>query len=199
VAACKINLSNLIIQEANNQGVDPGIALAVARTESGVCQWAPDGSVVMSSAGAIGVMQLEPATAAQLGVDPHDVNQNIRGGVTYLKQLYQKYGNWSDALAAYNWGPGKMDNALLTASAIPGQVLNYVRGILGIGTVYNAGMNTIRSQAAPAPDMATVDAGPEISAGDILSSVDGTPAMNVNLVACLALGGFALALVWLRD
>jgi len=194
MAACKINLSDLIIQEANAQGIDPGIALAVARTESGVCQWAPDGSAVTSSTGAIGVMQLEPGTAAQLGVDPFDVNQNIRGGVAYLKQLYQKYGNWSDALAAYNWGPGKMDNALLTATAIPGQVLNYVRGILGIGTVYNAGLNTIRENQAD-----QVDLGPEISAGDILSSVDGTPAMNVNLVACLALGGFALALVWLRD
>jgi hypothetical protein len=194
MAACKINLSDLIIQEANAQGVDPGIALAVARTESGVCQWTPDGSAVTSSTGAIGVMQLEPGTAAQLGVDPFDVNQNIRGGVAYLKQLYQKYGNWSDALAAYNWGPGKMDNALLTATAIPGQVLNYVRGILGIGTVYNAGLNTIRENQAD-----QVDLGPEISAGDILSSVDGTPAMNVNLVACLALGGFALALVWLEE
>ena len=90
-----------------------------------------------------------------------------------------------------------MDNALNTAAAIPGQVLNYVRGILGIGTVYNAGLNTIRENQAPADQ--TVDLGPGISAGDILSSVDGTPAMNVNLVACLALGGFALALVWLRD
>lgn len=197
MAACKINLSDLIIQEANAQGIDPGIALAVARTESGVCHWTPDGSVVTSSAGAIGVMQLEPATAAQLGVDPYNVNANIHGGVAYLKELYQKYGNWSDALAAYNWGPGKMDNALNTAAAIPGQVLNYVRGILGIGTVYNAGLNTIRENQAPADQ--TVDLGPGISAGDILSSVDGTPAMNVNLVACLALGGFALALVWLRD
>ena len=70
-------------------------ALAVARTESGVCHWTPDGSVVTSSAGAIGVMQLEPATAAQLGVDPYNVNANIHGGVAYLKELYQKYGNWS--------------------------------------------------------------------------------------------------------
>jgi len=197
---CKINLSDLIIAEANRQGVDPGIALAVARTESGVCQWAPDGSVITSSAGAIGVMQLMPATARQLGVDPYDVNQNIRGGVTYLKQLFAKYGNWSDALAAYNWGPGKLDNALLTAEAIPGQVLNYVRGILGIGTVYNAGLQTIReNQAQAQADQTSVDLGPEISAGDILASVDETPGMNVNLVACLALGGFALALVWLRE
>jgi soluble lytic murein transglycosylase-like protein len=196
--ACKINLSDLIIQEANTQGVDPGIALAVARTESGVCQWAPDGSVLVSSAGAIGVMQLEPATAAQLGVDPNDVNQNIRGGVTYLKQLYQKYGSWDQALAAYNWGPGNMDNALATAEAVPSQVLNYVRGILGIGTVYNAGLNTIQlQQAAPADDSIPNNQTP-ISASDLLGDV--APAgMNVNLIACLAIGGFAIALVWLRE
>lgn len=197
--ACKINLSDLVIQEANRQGVDPGIALAVARTESGVCQWAPDGSVLVSSAGAIGVMQLEPATAAQLGVDPNDVNQNIRGGVTFLKQLYQKYGSWDQTLAAYNWGPGNMDNALATAEAVPSQVLNYVRGILGIGTVYNAGLNTIQmQQASPAGgDSSPIDQTP-ISASDLLADV--VPAgLNVNLIACLALGGFAIALVWLRD
>ena len=80
--ACKINLSDQIVAEAQAQGVDPGIALAVARTESGVCQWAANGSVITSSAGAISVMQLEPATAAALGVDPTDVDQNIQGGIT---------------------------------------------------------------------------------------------------------------------
>ena len=175
--ACNVDLTSLIISEAQAQGVDPGIALAVARTESGVCQWTPSGSVVTSSAGAIGVMQLEPATAAALGVDPNDVNQNIQGGITYLKQLYQQFGSWNLALAAYNWGPGKLSNALASTSAIPGQVLNYVKGILGMSTVYNAGMAQMVS-----PDDSTADTG-----------------SNVNLVACLALGGFVFAAWWLAD
>jgi len=55
VAQCKVNLADLITAEAQRQGVDPAIALSVAKTESGICHWRPDGSVVTSSAGAIGV------------------------------------------------------------------------------------------------------------------------------------------------
>lgn len=192
MAACKVDLSNLIIAEANRQGVDPGIALAVARTESGVCQWRPDGSVVVSSAGAIGVMQLEPATAAQLGVDPNDVNQNIQGGITFLKQLYQKYGSWDQALAAYNWGGGNVDKAAAAGTSWPGEVLNYVKGILGIGTVYNAALNKMNSSSDST-------ASTDVSSADILSNLQTTPSMNVNLVAALAIGGFAIALVWFGD
>jgi hypothetical protein len=185
--ACTVDLTQLIINEANAQGVDPGIALAVARTESGVCQWTPSGSVVTSSAGAIGVMQLEPATAAALGVDPNDVNQNIQGGITYLKQLYQQYGSWDLALAAYNWGPGNLGNALASASAIPGQVLNYVKGILGMSTVYNAGMAQMAAQQSPQDSDADED-------DDDVAA----PASNINLVACAAIGGVVL-LAWLMD
>jgi soluble lytic murein transglycosylase-like protein len=187
--ACKIDLSSLILQEAQAQGVDPGIALAVARTESGVCHWRPDGSVVTSSAGAIGVMQLEPATAAALGVDPYDLTQNIRGGVTYLKQMYDKYGSWNLALAAYNWGPGNLGKALASAAAIPGEVLNYVKGILGMGAVYNAGLTQIQQS----------DQSGDVSTADIAASVADTPAMNVDLVACLAIGGVVAAVWWLSD
>ena len=191
--ACKIDLSNLIISEANRQGVDPGIALAVARTESGVCQWDASGGVITSSAGAIGVMQLEPATAAQLGVDPNDVNQNIQGGVTYLKQLYQQYGSWDLALAAYNWGPGRLTGALANATAIPGQVLNYVKGILGMGAVYNAGLQQMQTAAAAA-DNNSADADAEEA-----SMLPASDSPSINLVACLAIGGFVLGVLWPRD
>ena len=192
MAACKIDLSNLIVAEANRQGVDPGIALAVARTESGVCQWRPDGSIVVSSAGAIGVMQLEPATAAQLGVDPNDVNQNIQGGITYLKQLYQKYGSWDQALAAYNWGPGPLDQATAAGTSIPGEVLNYAKGILGIGTVYNAALNKIQASGDSSQ-------APAISSADILGNLAETPSMNVALVAGLAIGALALGILLFGD
>jgi hypothetical protein len=162
----------------------------VARTESGVCQWAPNGSVITSSAGAIGVMQLEPATAAQLGVDPTDVNQNIKGGITYLKQLYQQYGSWDLALAAYNWGPGNLSNAIASASSIPGQVANYVKGILGMGTVYNAGLTQMAAQQTPEDSDSSSDSTDDASAL-------ATP--PVNLAACLLLGGFVVAAIWLAD
>jgi len=191
MAACKVDLSSLIIDEANRQGVDPGIALAVARTESGVCQWGPSGAVLVSSAGAIGVMQLEPATAAQLGVDPNDVNQNIQGGVTFLKQLYQKYGSWDLALAAYNWGGGNVDNATAAGTSWPGEVVNYVKGILGISTVYNAGLDQMQSSPP-----GSTDAGPQISSADILGNL-ATPNLNIDLVAGLVIGGAVLLLWWM--
>ena len=55
---------------------------------------------------AFGLTQLMPATAAQVGADGYisDPISNMQGGATYLSSLYSKYGNWSDALAAYNAG-----------------------------------------------------------------------------------------------
>ena len=65
---------------------------------------------VISPAGAIGEMQLMPATARALGVDPFDTSQNYRGGAAYLKSLMVRYdGDLVRALAAYNAGPGAVD------------------------------------------------------------------------------------------
>jgi soluble lytic murein transglycosylase-like protein len=65
---------------------------------------------VVSPAGAIGEMQLMPATARILGVDPWDTRENFRGGANYLSGLLQRYdGDLIRALAAYNAGPGAVD------------------------------------------------------------------------------------------
>jgi soluble lytic murein transglycosylase-like protein len=96
----------MIIAEAQRQGLDPALVLEVAQVESGMNPNA------VSPKGAIGVMQLMPATAAQLGVDPWDPQQNIQGGVTYLRQLLARFGDPTAALAAYNWGPENVSSAI---------------------------------------------------------------------------------------
>ena len=85
---------------ARRYGIDPDLLRAVAWTES------RGNNNAVSPKGARGIMQLMPATAAQLGVDPNDPIANINGGAAYLAQLLATFHNVPLALAAYNAGPG---------------------------------------------------------------------------------------------
>ena len=95
----------LIERYATRSEVPAELVRAVVQVESGFDPTA------RSSAGAMGLMQLMPETAAELGVaDPYDPADNLRGGITYLKQLLEQYeGNQEIALAAYNAGPGAVE------------------------------------------------------------------------------------------
>lgn len=92
------------VNEAKRQarafGIPEALFLALIQQESG---WNRD---ALSPVGAIGLAQLMPGTARDLGVDPHDPIQNIYGGAKYLRAQYDTFGTWRLALAAYNAGPG---------------------------------------------------------------------------------------------
>lgn len=91
-----------IVKHAISMGVDPAIALSIARTESGFRHEA------RSSHGAVGVFQLMPSTARRMGLNPYSLNDNIRGGIMYYKKMYNMFGSVELALAAYNAGPGNV-------------------------------------------------------------------------------------------
>jgi len=94
-----------INEHARRQGVAADLVRAVIQVESAF------NPVAVSNKGAMGLMQLMPATAMELGVrNPFDPDQNIRGGVTYLKQLLTRYDQKVElALAAYNAGIGNVE------------------------------------------------------------------------------------------
>jgi soluble lytic murein transglycosylase-like protein len=80
-----------------------------------------------SPAGAVGVLQLMPATAASLGADPNQVEQNVLAGARYLKLLLHRYGTDFSALAAYNAGPTAVDRAGGDAPSV--ETLAYVENV----------------------------------------------------------------------
>lgn len=128
---------DVIRHEAKQARVPAELALAIADTESGF------DPAAVSKKGARGFFQLMPETAAELGVDPNDPVQNIRGGLKYFRQQLDAFGGSVEkALQAYNWGPGNVSGG----GEPPEETRNYVTRILGrLGGSQTAG------QASPTP------------------------------------------------
>ncbi|MEO8243946.1 MAG: lytic transglycosylase domain-containing protein [bacterium] len=108
---------------AKKYGVPEDLFLRLIQQESGWNQGA------VSPKGAVGLAQLMPGTANRLGVDETDPQQNLEGGARYLAMMYNRFGNWRLALAAYNAGP----QAVEAAGGIPNyaETISYVAAILG--------------------------------------------------------------------
>ncbi|WBU58353.1 lytic transglycosylase domain-containing protein [Paracoccus sediminicola] len=108
---------------ARKYGIPEALFLRLVNQES---RWNPN---ARSHKGAMGLAQLMPGTARSLGVNPTDPIQNLEGGARYLRMMYNQFGDWRLALAAYNAGPG----AVKKYGGIPPyrETRNYVRIIAG--------------------------------------------------------------------
>ena len=121
-----------LLELSGKYGVDPDLARAVMRMESG------GNPNAVSSAGAIGLMQLMPGTAKGLGVNPKDPKRNLEGGIKYLAQLADKYdGDYVKTLAAYNAGSGRVDSY----GGVPPfpETERYVKNVLALYRKYSRG------------------------------------------------------------
>lgn len=110
-------------EAARKHDVPEEMFLKLVQQESG---WNPG---AVSPKGATGLAQLMPGTAAHLGVDINDPTENLEGGAKYLRLMYDRFGSWRLALAAYNAGP----EAVEKYDGIPpyDETQNYVAAILG--------------------------------------------------------------------
>ena len=116
-------VASALVREANIHGIDPNLVLAVIHIES------RGNTFALSPVGAMGLMQIMPPTgeelAAKLDIQWRgsqtlfDPLLNVRIGIAYLEQLESRYGSMPIALAAYNWGPGRIDSRIRHGVALP--------------------------------------------------------------------------------
>jgi hypothetical protein len=139
-------LQELVELEALRQGVNPAFAVRTARTESGLNPHA------IGSSGERGVMQLMEGTARDLKVDRTNPAQNIEGGVRYLKQQVDTFGDERRAAAAYNRGPG----AVKRYGGVPPGAEPYVRATAGGGDMPQAKMS--ETERAERQELAELEA-----------------------------------------
>lgn len=127
----------MIAEASLRFGVPAAWIERVMRAESGGVTIL-DGRPITSRAGAMGLMQLMPATWGEmrarlgLGRDPHDPHDNIIAGTAYLRLMYDRFG-YPGLFAAYNAGPRRYAAHLATGRALPGETRAYLASVTGAG------------------------------------------------------------------
>jgi soluble lytic murein transglycosylase-like protein len=130
-------LARTIVEEAHAHGFDPALVMAVINVESGGYHLAT------SPVGALGLMQLLPRTgeelAGKLGLEWRgpatlfDPIVNVRLGTAYLRELTDRYDHVPTALAAYNWGPGRIDRRIRRGATVPSHYIEQVMKVYDRG------------------------------------------------------------------
>lgn len=137
-----------VANAARRFGIPEAWIWAVMRVESN------GDSRALSTAGAMGLMQIMPATWAGLrtryglGADPYDVPDNIMAGAAYLREMHDRYGDATAMLAAYNAGPGRYDDYRSRGRPLPAETRAYLARLASI----TGGVADAQLAAAPLPD-----------------------------------------------
>jgi hypothetical protein len=116
---------NAVSGAETSNNIPSGLLSALIGQESG---WNP---YAVGQNGEVGIAQLMPDTAQALGVDPWNTNENINGSAQYLSQQYSKFGNWRDALRAYNAGPSTAQNDPNAGAAYADKILSQFPSLTG--------------------------------------------------------------------
>lgn len=164
-------LARTILSESRARGVSPSLVLAVIQIESGYYNFA------VSPVGALGLMQIMPATGQMLARDlgvpwrgPQtlfDPIVNVRFGIAYLAWLHREYGNLSTALAAYNWGPGHVSRQLAQGLPVPRV---YASNVIDAYGIHAARLEALG--VSPASGSAETSADTKASTASIAASSD---------------------------
>jgi soluble lytic murein transglycosylase-like protein len=205
-AAQSLSMAQIVTAAANAFGVDPSLALAVAQRESGL-----NPNLVNPTSGAAGLMQLMPATFAQMGVGSNimDPVQNANAGTKYLGILLNRYGgDIAKTAAAYDWGLGNLDadiaqNGSDWLNYAPLETQNYVAALTGQtpgstapAQVQDQNIITIDAstgQVVPNVDVSTM---PQATAAGILPAGFSVDLTDPATLAAIGLAGLAAYLIF---
>ncbi len=133
-----------IVKASRRFGVPQSWIRAVMEAESGGRTMSAVNRPIKSAAGAVGLMQLMPETYAEmrtefdLGRDPHEPHDNIVAGAAYLRWLYLRYGH-PTMFAAYNDGPGNLEERLINGRMLPLETRLYVANVTGSPAIVHVG------------------------------------------------------------
>ena len=157
-------------ETALRYGLEPELLAALVWQESRYCEEA------LSPKGAVGLGQLMPDTALELGVDPYDPVSNLDGAARYLAVQWQTFGRWDLALAAYNAGP----NAVTTWGAIPPfeETQAYVPAVLESYRRFKTQTSpAVVTTGTPLPSLEGEPQGPNGPVEDAISPVSSPPTL----------------------